>query len=224
VRVPGNFEVCWKCLSAKSGERAENAEQRVAQVDEHEQEAETPLADAETPQPEADDEELAVPTECSRCGSTKIIPGVTVVDQGKGSDGKLQAVIFGNPEALIFKDRLYSEILADICGKCGHVELRVANPWALYHHYRNSGVTTTWPIEDQAFAPGSETETNVTWEMKRLLRKAMSCERHGKYEEAVSPLEQFIAKADNADNIELARTHIRRIQERMSQRGGHVSV
>ena len=88
--------------------------------------------------PEADDEELAVPTECSHCGSTRIIPGVNIVDQGEGSDGKLEAVIYGSPQALIFKDRLYGEINADICGECGHIELRVTNPRELYEHYRKS--------------------------------------------------------------------------------------
>jgi hypothetical protein len=157
----------------------------------------------------------AVPTECPRCGSTKIIPGVTILDQGEGSDGKLQVVMFGSPEALIFKDRLYGELNADICGECGHVELRVANPLSLYQHYKKSRGITTWPM--------SETETEMTWEMKRLLRKAVSCERRGEYEEAVSHLEQFIATTDNAGNVELARTHIRRIEERMSQEGGQVS-
>jgi hypothetical protein len=47
-------------------------------------------------------------------------------------------VVFGDPGALVFKDRLYGELWADICGDCGHVELRVANPRQLYRHYRKS--------------------------------------------------------------------------------------
>ena len=136
--VPGNFDVCWKCLTTKAGEQAEDAGELLAQVDENDQEAEVVGEDAELPEPGADDEELAVSTNCSRCGSTRIIPDLTILDQGEGSDGKLKAVIFGSPQALIFKDRQYGEIKADICGKCGHIELRVANPRELYEHYQKS--------------------------------------------------------------------------------------
>ena len=64
--------------------------------------------------------------------------GVTVSDQGEYSDGRLKVVVFGDPSALVFKDRLYGELRADICGDCGHVELRVANPEELYGHYRKA--------------------------------------------------------------------------------------
>jgi len=135
---PGNFDVCWKCLTTKAGEQAEDAEQLLAEVDESDQETEAWVDDSEVLTLEADDGELAVPTKCLRCGSTKIIPDVTILDQGQGSTGKLQVVIVGNPEASIFKDHLYGEIKADICGECGHVELRVANPRELYQHYQKS--------------------------------------------------------------------------------------
>ncbi len=39
---------------------------------------------------------------------------------------------------MLFKDRMYSVLKADICGECGHVELGVANPQALYQHYKKS--------------------------------------------------------------------------------------
>ena len=134
--VPSDFDVCWKCLTTKTGEQAEDAGELLAQVDQNDQEAEAAVEGAEIL--EADDEEMTVPTECSHCGSSRIIPGVTIVDQGEGSDGKLKAVLFGSPQAVIFKDRLYAEIKADICGHCGHVELRVTNPGELYEHYRKS--------------------------------------------------------------------------------------
>ncbi len=134
--VPGDFDVCWKCLTTKAGEQAEDAGELLAQVDANDQDTEAAVEDAEIL--EADDEEMTVPTECSRCGSSRIIPGVTIVDQGEGSDGKLKAVLFGSPQAVIFKDRLYAEIKGDICGHCGHVELRVTNPGELYEHYQQS--------------------------------------------------------------------------------------
>lgn len=72
---------------------------------------------------------------CPRCGSAKVMHGVEVLDQGDSSDGQLKVVIYGNPSALFFQDRLYGYLTADICGDCGHVELRVANPDELYKHY-----------------------------------------------------------------------------------------
>jgi hypothetical protein len=68
----------------------------------------------------------------------KLIRDVTVAGQGEGSDGKPEVVVFGNPEALIFKDRLTGEIRADICGVCGHLEFRVANPGQIYRHYEKA--------------------------------------------------------------------------------------
>jgi hypothetical protein len=62
--------------------------------------------------------------------------GVTLCDQGDTPDARLKVVIYGDPAVLIFKDRLYGELQADICGDCGHVELRVTDPDALYNHYR----------------------------------------------------------------------------------------
>jgi hypothetical protein len=73
----------------------------------------------------------------------------------------------------------------------------------------------TWPIEHQSLAPPTETETDMAWEMKMLLRKAVSCERRGKYAEAVKHLEEFIATADNPGNVQLARAHLQRLQQRM---------
>ncbi len=72
---------------------------------------------------------------CEVCGSDKIIPNVRVVDQGEYSDGNLSLVVLGNPDAVIFQDRHYGKITAHVCGECGHVELSVANPRALYQKY-----------------------------------------------------------------------------------------
>ena len=144
--------MCWKCLTTKAGEQDPNAVQVLSRVDENDQEVETPVGGTEALEPEVDDEESTVPSECSRCGSTKIIPGLTIADQGEGSDGKVKAVTFGSPQALIFKDRLYGEIKADICGKCGHIELRVTNPRELYEHYQKSRGLDR-PFDTRQFSP-----------------------------------------------------------------------
>ena len=75
---------------------------------------------------------------CEICGSNDIIPDVRIMDQGQYSDGKLHVAVFGNPEALVFKDRLRSELKAHVCGECGHTELKVTNPHALYRKYKES--------------------------------------------------------------------------------------
>ncbi len=75
---------------------------------------------------------------CGVCGSDKIIPEVRIGDQGQYSDGKLKVEICGTPNAMIFKDRLHGELKAYICGSCGHTELRVINPEALYSKYLES--------------------------------------------------------------------------------------
>ncbi len=60
---------------------------------------------------------------------------VVIRDQGDGTSGMLNVVIPGNPGALVFKDRRFGKVYADICGQCGHIQLRVKNPASLYAHY-----------------------------------------------------------------------------------------
>ena len=61
--VPGDFDVCWKCLATNEGSRPKMPGNLLAQVNENDQEAEAAVEDAEIL--ETDDEELALPTECS---------------------------------------------------------------------------------------------------------------------------------------------------------------
>jgi len=140
--VPGSFDVCWKCLTTKDGEKAEGSEseffQEALDASKPEEEPEPNELDAEALRVEEDEEETPFQSACPRCGSSKMMFGVTVCDQGEYSGGTLQVVISGDPSALIFKDRLHGELKANICGDCGHVELRVANPKELYRHYRKS--------------------------------------------------------------------------------------
>jgi len=67
-----------------------------------------------------------------------MIPNVSVSDQGQNSSGYLRVKIEGNPEAIFFKDRKYGNFTADICGNCGHVQLRIGNAAELYQHYLNA--------------------------------------------------------------------------------------
>jgi len=136
--VPGNFEVCWNCLTGRGGEPPPEPPPPPAPVENDEQEIEAPEESAPLHDPEPEDEPWMGCGECPRCGSRDMMRDVTVMDQGEYSDGKLKVVVLGSPDAIIFKDRLSSEIKADICGRCGHIEFRVADPQELYEHYRKS--------------------------------------------------------------------------------------
>jgi len=133
--VPGTFEVCWKCLTTKDGEKAEQSEpvffQEVSDASKPDEEREPTELYAEALGIEKDKRERPQPV-CPRCGSSKMMFGVAVRDQGEISDGRLQVVVF------CFDDPVYGELKANICGDCGHVELRVRNPKALYRHYLKS--------------------------------------------------------------------------------------
>jgi hypothetical protein len=75
---------------------------------------------------------------CRNCGSTKIIPEAEIRDQGQHSDGRLKTAVDGNPDALIFKDRVTAILKARVCGDCGYAEIYAQDPRALYEKYRQS--------------------------------------------------------------------------------------
>jgi uncharacterized OB-fold protein len=130
--VPGTFDVCWKCLTTKDGEKTDPGESvvflDVSDVSEPDEEPEPTELYAEALGIDKD-EGKRPQSVCPRCGSSKMMLGVRVCDQGEISDGRLKVVVF------CFDDPLYGELKADICG---HVELRVRNPKALYRHHRKS--------------------------------------------------------------------------------------
>jgi hypothetical protein len=142
--VPANFHICWKCQTTRDGEKPDNVSATCG-FDRDTYESDEGLASTGfgDDRPSTHDDRMEQPTRqppslCPRCGSAKMMLGVTVCDLGESSGGILKVVIYGNPAALFFKDRLYGELTADICGDCGHVELRVRNPQELYEHYQTS--------------------------------------------------------------------------------------
>ncbi len=130
--VPGKFEVCWNCGANEDGEPDPGFSKEPADEDGWPELPELEQSLGSTT-PGAEDA-----PRCPRCGSLKIIPGATIQDQGEYSSGKLRIVVYGDPGAMIFKDRLYGTLTAYVCGDCGHVELYVDNPDELYDHYRGS--------------------------------------------------------------------------------------
>lgn len=151
--VPRTFEVCWNCGTSREGVddpdfRKETPEDGMATGDNlpdapqesqppREAEPEEDLAAGDN-LPEGTSSARLPSYQCPKCGSSKGIPNVRVVDQGESSNGDLRVLVCGAPEALIFKDRLYGKLTANICGDCGHVDLQVENPGELYKKYQQS--------------------------------------------------------------------------------------
>jgi len=139
--VPGTFDICWKCQTTKDGEKLDQSEpvffQEISDASPPDEESETAKFFAKALGIDQG-EDPPSQSACPRCGSSKMMFGVTVQDQGEGSNRNLRVVVYGDPSALVFKDCLYGEVKANICGDCGYVELRVANPKELYRHYRKT--------------------------------------------------------------------------------------
>jgi hypothetical protein len=127
--VPGSFEVCWNCGTSRDGTPDPNFCKESALGDDEPWEADATEQPANAGEPER---------ECRACGSAKVIPDAIILNQGEPIVGKLLVAVDGDPEALVFKNRLYGQLTADICGDCGHVELKVKDPAALFEHYRRS--------------------------------------------------------------------------------------
>ena len=127
-QVPEPFDLCWSCQASRDESAVAVADNQPGNAD---------AAPAEFKHSERPPAELR----CARCGSSRVIPGVTICDQGQGSNLRLQVVVCGDPEAVFFKDRLYKKMTADVCGDCGHAELKIEGARELYEHYRRSRLT-----------------------------------------------------------------------------------
>jgi hypothetical protein len=120
--IEANFETCWNCGTSRDGVESP---------------AFAPVGKGSSEMP-GNSRKIPNAGPCRRCGSAKVIPNAIIGDQGQYSDGKLKAQVIGNPGAWIFKNIERAELLADICGECGHVELKVSDPGLLYEHYLQS--------------------------------------------------------------------------------------
>jgi hypothetical protein len=135
--VPGNFDMCWKCMATRSGEPLPAEGQEISDAERPEEDADSTGAQSD----DLGDTRLAPELKCRGCGSSKIIHNVAVADRGEYWEGRLRAVVFRNPHALIFSDPVYGEIRADICGECGFVDLHVVNPGELYEQVRKAAAS-----------------------------------------------------------------------------------
>jgi len=85
-----------------------------------------------------------MPKKCLRCGSDKIIPNVPMWDHigdfgMRASQSRVE--VSGNPDAIVFKDNAVGELFLDICGACGHADVKVSDAGALWAKYEKSRQT-----------------------------------------------------------------------------------
>jgi predicted nucleic-acid-binding Zn-ribbon protein len=75
---------------------------------------------------------------CEKCGSDKIIPRAKVIDRADyNAAGDLTVAVDENPDAFMFKQRVYASVTARVCGNCGFIELYADEPQSLYSAYQN---------------------------------------------------------------------------------------
>jgi ribosomal protein L40E len=67
--------------------------------------------------------------ECAKCGADQVIEGVQVLDRsGYEGASELAAAVFRHPEGLLFKGTVSTPLTAQVCGRCGFVELYATEP------------------------------------------------------------------------------------------------
>ncbi len=79
-------------------------------------------------------------TECSKCGSHKVIPNVQVDDQGRNGTREMTVSVLENPNAILFMGAHLGTVRAWVCGTCGYMELYVENSEELYTAYEKGRI------------------------------------------------------------------------------------
>ena len=75
---------------------------------------------------------------CPECNSQEIIKDVKVLDRGdQYSTNIMQVAVDEYPDALIFKQRNYSNVKAEVCAGCGFIQFYAIDPVKLLHAYQN---------------------------------------------------------------------------------------
>jgi hypothetical protein len=76
------------------------------------------------------------PLVCTRCGSDAMIPRVRVIERDEGGMRQdLEVEIQRRPNAMFFKRPERTKLSARVCSACGHAELFVDSPAAMYAAY-----------------------------------------------------------------------------------------
>ncbi len=130
-QIERQFDTCWQCGTNRDGGSLpdftdESADEDPAESDD----GIAPTRSGEVAADSAADETVSTPQrrDCLRCGSDKIITGVNVVSFSSGelTAGRLELMALEDHERMLFMGR-QARLTADVCGDCGHVELRAEN-------------------------------------------------------------------------------------------------
>ena len=75
---------------------------------------------------------------CPECNSQKIIVNAKAVDLGDyNSLNDMKVAVEEKPDALIFKQRIYSTVKAHVCADCGFIQFYAEDPKTLWAAYQN---------------------------------------------------------------------------------------
>jgi hypothetical protein len=87
---------------------------------------------------------------CPRCGSEEVIPRVRVAERGESNSRyDLQVEVQRRPNAVLFKRPERANLSARVCGVCGHTELYVDSPNALYTAYLQAESSPTASAQEE---------------------------------------------------------------------------
>jgi hypothetical protein len=65
---------------------------------------------------------------CSSCGAEEVIDGLFLTTPSEhGAEMSARVIKYKNPEALLFKGKIEIPLATRVCGRCGHVQLFVAD-------------------------------------------------------------------------------------------------
>ena len=77
---------------------------------------------------------------CPQCQSPNVIPDVEIVDHSHLSESNLSVKVEEEPNAMIFKGRVNSDLRARVCGNCGHTTLHAVDYKSLWQaHLKAQG-------------------------------------------------------------------------------------
>lgn len=75
---------------------------------------------------------------CPECSSENIIQNALAIDQSENyANRNLSVAVDEYPDALMFKQRVYSPVDADVCGDCGFTQFYAKSPQILWTAYQN---------------------------------------------------------------------------------------
>jgi hypothetical protein len=77
---------------------------------------------------------------CPQRQFPNVIPNVKIINRSRSLEDNLSVKVEKDPDALVFKDRVNSELLALVCGACGYTSLHAVDHDALWQaHLKAQG-------------------------------------------------------------------------------------